>query len=252
MTYRPVEPTRRRLRHLLAGGASMAGIAGTIGVSPATLVNIDRRHNRWVQSWTAEALERLSVPETIPHERTGYPAVGAHRRITALLAIGWTHAHLSMQAGVSTSETIAHAVRRVDTRTYRGVRSVYDELAMTPGPSNRNRLRAERFGWVPPLAWDEHSIDDPDAEPATAEHGHGGRGGNDDVDPVSVDLAVGGEGVTLTRAERIEVVRRLAARGYSDAKVAVLVGTSSRTVLRDRAGHGIPSRLEAGSGRLVA
>lgn len=37
---------------------------------------------------------------------------------------------------------------------------------MIPGPSQRTRARAVRVGLVPPLAWDDETLDDPDAAPA--------------------------------------------------------------------------------------
>lgn len=254
MTYEPVAPTRLRLRQLLDGGASIAAIAATVGVAPATLVNITQSHNRWVQDWTAQAIAKVTIPETIPHETTGYPAIGAHRRITALLAIGWTHTLLTDHAGLRTVDVLHGAARRVDAHTYQAIRDTYDRLSMTPGPSAANRGRAERHGWAPPLAWDEHSIDDPNARPYGVQHDTSTRRRPSDADPVNVQRAVDGQPLTtpLTRAERIEVVRVLARRGLPDARVAQHVGTSTRAVLRDRAEHGIPSRVETGTGQVIA
>jgi hypothetical protein len=46
------------------------------------------------------------------------------------------------------------------------VRVVYDRMSMTPGTSAYARNRAERQGWLPPLAWDDEMIEDPDYVPA--------------------------------------------------------------------------------------
>jgi hypothetical protein len=42
---------------------------------------------------------------------------------------------------------------------------VYDELKSVPGSNDRARTSALRYGWAPPGAWDESTIDDPNALP---------------------------------------------------------------------------------------
>lgn len=249
MTYQPIAPTRARLLQLLNDGASIQAIATTIGVAPATLTNITQAHHRHVQDWTAQAIDNVTIPETIPHETTGYPATGTHRRITALLAIGWTHALLTEHAGLRTVDVLHGAARRVDARTYRAIRDTYDRLSMTPGPSQRNRNRAHRHGWAPPLAWDEHAIDNPRARPYGVTHDTSPRRHKEDVDQVNVQRAINGQPVTLTRAERIATIRTLAARAHTDADIAARVGTSTRAVQRDRSEHGIASRVEPSTGQ---
>lgn len=65
------------------------------------------------------------------------------------------------------------------------------------------------------------------------------------VDPTNVKRAIDGEPVELNENERTEVVRRLAALGYPDSKVAKHIGRSLRQVTRIRAKHNIESRWVA-------
>lgn len=252
MSYVPVSPTGERLRQLREAGVSMHAVARTIGVSETTLVNIAKGHQRHVQAWTANAIARVTIPAILEHETTGYPGIGARRRVAALLAVGWTHAHLRQQTGgVATGDVINDAGRRVEAHTYLAIRETYERLCMTPGPSSRNRTRARRHGWIPPMAWDDDSIDDLNAVPRGVSREGASNHLVDDVDPVAVQLALAGHAVDLTRTERVHAIRQLAAHGLADPQIAQRVGTSTRTVLRDRREHRILSRVEVGSGRLI-
>lgn len=95
------------------------------------------------------------------------PALGAHRRLRALCALGWSFRDIADRSPV-TRQAI-HEWHRRDTITSRVhllIASVYDEMSMMPPPqgqyADRQRSLAARRGWVPPLAWDDI---DRDAEP---------------------------------------------------------------------------------------
>lgn len=95
-------------------------------------------------------------------------AIGTRRRLQALSAIGWTQTHLAdeLEVSVQSLHQLATDERRTVTAvTAERVRELYDRLSMTPGPSAMARTTAKRNGWAPPLAWDDDTIDDPDAEP---------------------------------------------------------------------------------------
>jgi transcriptional regulator with XRE-family HTH domain len=97
-------------------------------------------------------------------------ATGARRRLRALAALGWPASHLARQLGMNpvAVRTLMRGDRqRVTVATARKVAALYDRLWNTPGPSEATRARASRAGWPVPLAWDDESIDDPDARPAT-------------------------------------------------------------------------------------
>lgn len=57
-------------------------------------------------------------------------------------------------------------------------------------------------------------------------------------DPYAVDMAAQGFRVSLTSAQRAEVVRRLWSLRWSDGAIAAHLGVTGRTVLRIRQRHG--------------
>jgi hypothetical protein len=59
------------------------------------------------------------------------------------------------------------------------------------------------------------------------------------LDEIAVERAMHGDPVRLTEPERVEAVRRLAARGLSDSAIGRLLHCSDRTVLRWRQSHGV-------------
>lgn len=95
------------------------------------------------------------------------PAIGTHRRIQALVTLGWSTAELSRRLGKHRSYlTKVLSVDRVDAATATAVEALYEQLSMTRNSSrtaNRTAMDAESRGWLPPLAWDD--IDDPDEQP---------------------------------------------------------------------------------------
>ena len=159
------------------------------------------------------------------------------------MAIGWRKSDLEA-AGVPAAQLVTRPDRGwVAAAGWRRTRDVYDRLSMTPGPSQVCRDRARARGYLPPLAWDDDSIDDPRAVPA------GSDANPDEVDHVAVDRAVaaGIAGVAcdaaalLSREERLEAIRELASRGSSDGDIARAIGVVDRTVLRLRQRNAIES-----------
>lgn len=92
-------------------------------------------------------------------------STGTSRRIRALMAIGWTAAGIAEHGPWKTGDALLELAKRdrvyIDNRD--AVARIYDQLCMTPGPSDHTRRRALRKGWAPPLAWDD--IDDPNETP---------------------------------------------------------------------------------------
>jgi DNA-binding NarL/FixJ family response regulator len=74
----------------------------------------------------------------------------------------------------------------------------------------KSRNRAARYGWAVPLAWDDDTIDCPDAKP---DHGHGRPG---------------------AAAERARLVAELTAAGLSATAIARRLEMSERSVHRLR------------------
>lgn len=177
------------------------------------------------------------------------PAIGTQRRIQALQCAGWS---LQMQGEILGVRM--QSVQQIFRRDVVG-RGVADHIAemygilwdqqpprMTSGQRSavtRTRANARRLGFAPALAWDDDTIDDPAAEPEGIRTGRE-RANLDMVDDVAVQLALAGERVKLTPAERRIVVPILHARIWSDSRIAAYADCDARTVLRIRDDLGLP------------
>lgn len=152
------------------------------------------------------------------------PALGAQRRLQALMRLGWSSHAIAVEAGLPHRNHVWRIINGqkgrptvwVQRSTDQWVREVYERLSMrlpTTHYVGRTRAHAERMGWPPPLAWDD--IDDPDERPATTVSGTGGR--EDHLDHAVVWRVVNGDARPrqLTRAEATEVTRILTSRGVS-------------------------------------
>lgn len=106
------------------------------------------------------------------------------------------------------------------TLALKGDRSPYDMTRVVPfslawekvAIANAKRA-ALRHGWLPPLAWDDDTIDDPAASPAVPED-------DTDIDPIAVARAIAGDpSPTMTRRERAEAVRQMHESGLTAQQV---------------------------------
>ncbi|NCT90234.1 hypothetical protein GXB85_04600 [Cellulomonas sp. APG4] len=247
-SYVDVTVVRAHLHRLLAAGMTRRGIAIAAGVSPTTVGRVLDGHYAACQRAAATRLLAVT-PErllTRPDPDGFVPAVGARRRIAALLALGWRHADIEqhMPTRHRSSVVLNQAGQWITRQTHDAVTTAYDALSMRPGPSAATRARAARRGYAPPLAWDDDTIDDPAARPAL-EHPDDG-----DIDQVAVERAIAGDlgpDRPLTPAERALAVATLARRGHTDTDIAARLHITDRTVLRDRQSNHIPSTWRAAS-----
>lgn len=104
------------------------------------------------------------------------PAVGAKRRLEALMALGWSSHAIATRAGLPHRNHVWRILNGqngkptvwIQRSTDEWVRKVYAELSMTVPQGRyvkRTRDYAADRGYAKPLAWDDASIDDPNAEP---------------------------------------------------------------------------------------
>lgn len=136
-------------------------------------------------------------------------------------------------ANIRVSPVLNRPGHLVTVARWREVCEVYDRLSMTPGPSAHTAGWAAKRGYAPPLAWDEDSIDDPAARPATD------RPVATDaqvIDLVAIRRAIESPDSSppLTKPERIVAASALAALGLADGRIGERLGFSDRTVLRWR------------------
>lgn len=226
--FADAEPVRVHIEKLRGVGLGLRRIAELAEVNRKTLQWViggrpDRGTppSRLISRANAEKILAVPVPAAAHHVASGrrhVPGIGTVRRLQALVAFGYTRSYLADRLGVNPANAtrLFRGADRVTADTARRVESLFIELQMTPGPSNRARNEGKRRGWALPFAWDEDTIDDPEAVP---DHGEPGAGG--------VDI----EAVANRRSRVAELTRW----GLSASEIAVQLRITDRTVQRDRA-----------------
>lgn len=184
-TWQPfvdAEPVRRHIRALQSCGMGLRRIAEAAGVDRKRLqVVLTGRPERGtppqkrIRPAIAAAILAIQPTLDLLGDRTVIDATGTRRRLQALVATGWSISKLADRLGW-TPANLARLIKseRTIVATARAVRALYDELwnHAPPEDTHRDRIAASRArnyaranGWVPPLAWDDDRIDDPDARP---------------------------------------------------------------------------------------
>ena len=215
---------------------------------------------------------------TTPETTSRHDHTGTARRLQALVAIGYPQRELAARLGISAAALSGLLHRKhggVTGKTHYAVVDLFKELWAHPVPGRSGQLSrtlARKWQWVGPLAWD--NIDDP-AETANP---HGSvpalaTAGAFELDPryeldirieigltgpyivyvisvatkpelideIAVELAISGEPVKLTFAERRVAVARLHAQRWGDPRIAATLHVTDRTVLRIRQELGLES-----------
>lgn len=117
---------------------------------------------------TADAI--LAVHTVEPAPSALLPEIGTRRRLQALIALGWPQTRIAHELGIEAtnlSRMVHGRCAHVTAARATEIGELYTRWEMTPGPSPRARAQAARYHWAPPLAWDEHALDDPDATPCS-------------------------------------------------------------------------------------
>lgn len=173
------EPVRVHVRSLMAGGVGWERVARLAGVPKATvralLYGADRSRNPTARMATGTANKLLAV-QTDGSVADGrfIDATGTHRRVQALIAVGWSSSEIMRRIGwdpANITNLLGRGVVRA--ATARKVQAVFTELWDQPPPdrtgferwtADQARRKAAANGWAPPAAWDD-DIDDPKAKP---------------------------------------------------------------------------------------
>lgn len=140
-------------------------------------------------------------------------ATGTRRRLEALMARGWPAAVLDRRLGFGSNGSLRVSRRTaVRLQTEAAVRALYDALWNqvpeqhgVPGrqAEGARRMAVER-GFVPPLAWDDDTIDDPAVRPQLDAAMPAPT-----PDENAASRWLMGESVVLTQAAKQEVIRHL-------------------------------------------
>lgn len=180
------QPVREHVTALMEYGIGLKQIAAMAGVSNATLGKVlygDKPRNMppraRVEKHVADGV--LAIKPSLDHlgRTVSVDAAGTQRRIQALVCIGWSQSRIGERIGMDPqnfNRTIRSA--RVQAETARKIKALYEELWNQPqtgtdwhGKSSATRARnyAKANGWLPPLAWDDETIDDPATQPSVFE-----------------------------------------------------------------------------------
>jgi hypothetical protein len=156
-------------------------------------------------------------------------ATGTRRRLEALMWLGWSRAVVGRRAGVSaTNMTRLRNATTVTTATAARIADVYDELSMSLPTGSAQAIAnvqnlARRRGYLPPLAWDDDTIDDPDFSPRNRSPKNYYI--HEQVDPVVVERVLAGDTyLHTTVAEKNEIMRRWKASGRSERSLCEATG----------------------------
>lgn len=142
------------------------------------------------------------------------------RQLQALGCLGYTMAELERHSALGGLGPIVNGKRgQVRARVAAVVAKMYLELSDHPPPdtpaSQTMKRKAERLKWMPPIAWDDDTIGQPDAEPALKVPDDGG------LDEFAIDMAVRFSFMMKLRGkERIEAVRRMHEAGLTAEEIA--------------------------------
>lgn len=192
---------------LLGAGWSLRAIAGAAGVSANTVMRM-RDQKRVTRKTVARVLTVHGLPQR-PSLQVGepfVPRIGTVRRIQAMLFMGWGHQAMQARCGLRTHLLLTQQGRWVTRTTHDRIAALYDEIGMTPGPSETTRGRARKRGYVGPLAWDDI---DHDPEPVDEVEDDDGL-----LDEAAILRRMAGDKtVPLSQAERVEAVNRWFAQG---------------------------------------
>lgn len=169
-------PVREHVAALKAAGVSYRQLVKLSGVSRSALCTLlygkpGRPPAVWVAKATADRLLAVAIPETaaaVAADHDLVPALGAKRRLRALIAAGWTRTHLAAELGTtpSTLVMILHHQEQVTARRHRQIAALFNRLQLEPGPSVYARAYGKKRRWPLPMQWDEEALDDPAAVPA--------------------------------------------------------------------------------------
>ncbi len=226
----PAERVKPHVDQLRASGMALTVITARAGVNRHTVQRLANGQRQYVQAHIADAI--LAVKPEPLCRTTGEHAAGAARRLQALMTKGWRLEDISERAQVPVSTLWYVAVGRNNTvagQVADGVREAYDDLYVKEGPSDRVRHSAAQRGWLGPGAWDDETIDNPDALPNI------GEAGDDIVDHVAITEALTGRvGFADLRDEERLVLFRDYVSGWSYNKIMRALNVSTTTVQKWR------------------
>lgn len=178
------EPVRKHVNELRARGMGWKQIAREADVEASVVSRLLYGSVVRGKQYGPSKRMRPEKAEKLLAVQFGRPAVyrsvGTARRLQALMVNGWTMRELACRIGMEPGAfgPVVHGDRMVSRRTREAVERIYDELwdQAPPRRTPAEKLaytRSVRYAasrkWAPTLAWDDNTIDDPDAKPDLGE-----------------------------------------------------------------------------------
>jgi hypothetical protein len=161
---------------------------------------------------------------------------GSRRRVQALQVMGWRLADIAAAANKkpnNLNKSLRGDQGYIYKSTHDAIAAAYDQLSMKFGPSELTRKIALKRGYQPPLAWDEGTIDDPEAKPYPTGAPLTEKYPHHYVDEVLVHRALAGQRVEANKVERREIARRWVAAGKPLNLLDRIQGWNGRRDLRE-------------------
>jgi hypothetical protein len=177
--FTAAQPVRDHVNALRAAGMSPARISERTGVGIGTLNYLlfgEAEYPVPAQIRTESAQTLLAFWPTLDDFADGarIDETGTIRRMQALATMGWLPVEIAKHTPLSKHTFFnMRPGRRVTAAVARIVRDFYQQYADKPAEECGVRLRSARYArtwaaaknFAPPIAWDDDTIDDPQAEP---------------------------------------------------------------------------------------
>jgi hypothetical protein len=164
------DPVRAHVRNLMAQGVPFRRTASEADVSHYTVERLlygdsEAPPPRKIRRGTAVRILGVQPRRDLIAARVSIDGSGTRRRLQALGCMGHAQADLAARLDVQPRHLgKINRAGRVSAGLARKTEDLYDDLwNVTPvgATADRVRLAAKRFGWLPPLAWDDDLIDLP-------------------------------------------------------------------------------------------
>ncbi|QDG88848.1 hypothetical protein [Pseudarthrobacter sp. NIBRBAC000502770] len=149
-------------------GLSIRGIAEVAGISAFIVSDLNRGRKQSLYRETEAAVLAVTPDAVLARSNPeGFvPNIGGRRRIQALMAMGWRHQDLTPMLGINTANIVHQQGGWFTKKKHDAIKELYDRIWNQRGPATTLSInRVAKAGYAPPLAWDDDTIDDPNAKP---------------------------------------------------------------------------------------
>jgi transcriptional regulator with XRE-family HTH domain len=164
---RPATKTLNHINKLREQGITLGQIHKQTGIAMVTLGEITLGKRPTIQATTETRILNYNPTPDQASPHASINPTGTARRLQALQYNGWSQGQLATRLGIQVAHVwkLSHQKTGATTRIAQRVETLYNQLwdkHPVPGMSATiARNTARRHGWLPPLAWDEDNIDNP-------------------------------------------------------------------------------------------